>query len=77
MDNRKLLQSIENLQNAINRLEEALAEDMTSLIVDGTLQRFEFTIDIYWKTIKRILLLEGIDTKTPKETLREAYQAGW
>lgn len=67
-----------NLDNAMKRLEEALDEDPSnSLIVDGTIQRFEFTIELYWKTLKRLLLIEGIETKTPRETLKEAYQAGW
>lgn len=67
-----------NLDNAMKRLEEALEEDPSnSLIVDGTIQRFEFTIELYWKTLKRLLLIEGIETKTPRETLKEAYQAGW
>ena len=76
--NRKLMQSFENLKKALNRLEEALHEDQgNSLIVDGTIQRFEFTIEIYWKMLKRLLLSEGIDAKTPRETLKEAYQVGW
>lgn len=46
--NRKLWQSFDNLQKALNRLEEALHEDQgNSLIVDGTIQRFEFTVGIY------------------------------
>jgi nucleotidyltransferase substrate binding protein (TIGR01987 family) len=66
------------LERALSRLEDALKEDQhNSLMVDGTIQRFEFTIEIYWKTLKRLLLSEGIDAKTPRETLKEAFQAGW
>lgn len=44
---RKLLQNFDNLKRALNRLEEALQEDLeNSLIVDGTIQRFEFTIEL-------------------------------
>ena len=76
--NRKLHQSFINLEKALLRLEEALSEDQqNSLIVDGTIQRFEFTIEIYWKMLKRLLQSEGIETKTPRETLKEAYQVGW
>ncbi|WP_245804695.1 HI0074 family nucleotidyltransferase substrate-binding subunit [Halobacillus hunanensis] len=80
MDNleRKINQSMANLEQAITRLEEALSEDQSnSLIVDGTIQRFEFTIELYWKTLRRLLLSEGIETKTPKETLKPSYKAGW
>lgn len=77
-ENRKLKQSFTNLKKALGRLEEALKEDSeNSLIVDGTIQRFEFTIEIYWKMLKRLLLSEGIEAKTPRETLKEAYQVGW
>jgi len=75
---RKVRQSFENLERALLRLEEALKEDQqNSLVVDGTIQRFEFTIELYWKTLKRLLLSEGIDAKTPRETLKEAFQVGW
>ena len=48
MSKRKALQSLENLEKAIGRLEEALNEDdENSLYIDGTIQRFEFTIDLY------------------------------
>lgn len=77
-ENRKLKQSFTNLKKALSRLEEALHEDQeNSLIVDGTIQRFEFTIEIYWKMLKRLLLSEGIEAKTPRETLKEAFQVGW
>lgn len=73
-----LRQSFENLNKALHRLDEALNENQkNSLIVDGMIQRFEFTIEIYWKTIKRLLLREGIEAKTPRKTLKEAYQVGW
>lgn len=76
--NRKIQKSFHNLQNALKRLEEALQENQdNSLIVDGTIQRFEFTIELYWKLLKRVLLTEGIETKTPRETLKAAYQVGW
>lgn len=75
---RKLRQSFENLERALNRLEEALNENQeNSLIVDGTILRFKLTIDVYWKTLKRLLAREGIEAKTPRETLKEAYQVGW
>lgn len=74
----KLIESISNLEKALNRLEEALHEDLdNSLIVDGTIQRFEFTFELFWQTLKRLLYSEGIDVRKPKSTLKEAYQGGW
>lgn len=74
----KLHLSLENLENALRRLAEALAEPPTNaLAVDGTIQRFEFVIELFWKTYRRALLVEGVETKTPRESLSQAYQAQW
>jgi len=73
-----LQQSLINLELALQRLQEALQEpEDNSLVIDGTIQRFEFVIELYWKTLKRILAYNGIQTHTPRDTLRQAYQANW
>lgn len=78
MTDPKARQSLYNLGQAMDRLAEALAEpSANSLIVDGTIQRFEFVIELFWKTFKRFLAHEGIQTKTPRESLQQAYQTGW
>ena len=70
--------SLKQLGNALQRLHEALQEPNTgSLVIDGTIQRFEFVVELYWKTLKRLLASEGIQTHTPRETLERAYQAEW
>lgn len=67
-----------NLGNSLQRRGEALEEGASnSLIIDGTIQRIEFSIELYWKTLKRLLSVEGIETNTPREVLKEAYSAGW
>lgn len=74
----KIQQSLTNLEKALARLGEALQiEKPDSLHVDGTIQRFEFTLELYWKTLKRLLAMEGIETDTPKSTLKEAFKIGW
>lgn len=32
---------------------------------------------MFWKTFKRLLFLEGIQTSTPRESLKKAYEARW
>lgn len=63
--------------DALRRLEEALKEDITksSIIVDGTIQRFEFTFELAWKLLRLMLLNEGIESNTPRAVLKEAYLA--
>ena len=74
----KINQSLSNLEAALQRLQEALDDPQAnSLAIDGAIQRFEFTLELYWKTLKRILAFEGIETHTPRETLKQAYQAHW
>jgi nucleotidyltransferase substrate binding protein (TIGR01987 family) len=64
--------------NPLTRLKEALDESETnSLIIDGTIQRFEFVIELYWKAFKRILDREGIQVSTPRESVKQACQVGW
>lgn len=78
MNARKVEVSLRNLRRALDRLGEALeVPERNTLAVDGTIQRFEFALELFWKTLKRLLAEEGVETSTPKETLRKAFQAGW
>lgn len=78
MSERKLKDSITNLQNAVAKLESALKVPRDrELVFEGTIQRYEVTIELMWKTMQRALKYEGIKTTTPRETLVEAFRAGW
>lgn len=70
--------SLAQLERAVSRLREALDEPPENrLAIDGTIQRFEFTIELCWKVMKRLLSSEGVEARTPREVLRAAFQAGW
>ena len=73
------IESFHSLNDAISRLEEAVVMplDEHRIIIDATIQRFEFTFELFWKTLKRFMFLEGVETKTPRETLKKAYQFEW
>lgn len=78
MSKRKVEDSLANLGKAMDRLREALEVPRTSpLVLEGTIQRFEFVIEIFWKALKRALEYEGIVVKTPRESLKQAFAAGW
>jgi nucleotidyltransferase substrate binding protein (TIGR01987 family) len=78
MSEEKIQQSLNNLERALARLKEALGEPASnSLVIDGTIQRFEFVIELYWKAFKRLLEREGIQANTPRESIKQAYQVGW
>lgn len=63
------------LERVLERLSEALAEDSIEnpLAIDGTIQRFEFAIELFWKVLKKYLAQEGINVKSPKDALKEAF----
>jgi nucleotidyltransferase substrate binding protein (TIGR01987 family) len=68
---------LSSLKNAFSRLKEALAlikeAPNSDIIRDGLIQRFEFTVELLWKTLKEYLYLEkGIETRSPKDVIREA-----
>ena len=41
--------------------------------VDATIQRFELTIELFWKLLRRILHSLGREVTYPREILKEAY----
>ncbi len=68
---------IAQLNNAYERLKEAVAIDLTNpLAVDGTIQRFEFCFELSWKCIKSYLEEEGILCNSPRRCLKEAFRFG-
>ena len=66
------------LGNALRRFQESLQYDAHQpLVVDASIQRFEFCIELSWKALKAALALEGISANTPRECLQQAYAAHW
>ena len=67
-----------NLKNALSRLNEGIAKynETNDLLRDGVIQRFEFTFELAWKTLKAVFEDEGlIGLNSPKSVLREAFAA--
>jgi nucleotidyltransferase substrate binding protein (TIGR01987 family) len=60
------------LIKAQNSLGIALAAPKTDLNRDASIQRFEFTIELAWKTMRRILKYKSILINNPRDTVREA-----
>jgi nucleotidyltransferase substrate binding protein (TIGR01987 family) len=75
---RKVQDSCKNLTSAVENLERALTLPVDrELVFEGTIQRYEVAIELMWKTLKRALEHEGFSPKTPRESVKEAFQAGW
>ena len=62
---------------AVDRLAEALDQPETDLTRDGAIQRFEFCFELAWKLMQKSLRREGIDVRSPRASLRAAFQQGW
>ena len=60
-------------EKAIAALQAALSVPEDDLVRDGTIQRFEFTVELAWKTAKRIM---GTQTSAPKQVIREMARNG-
>ena len=69
-------EKIENFKKALSRLEEAVAVAQDELDKDGVLQRFEFTVEMLWKALRATLLYEGIECKSPRNCVKEAFKVG-
>lgn len=78
MSERKLHDSLENLEKALTNLERAveIPKDR-ELVAEGTIHRFEMTIELFWKTLQRAIRFEGTKVKTPRESLKEGFRLGW
>lgn len=78
MSERKLQDSLENLGKVLENLERAiLIPKDRELVAEGTIHRFEMTIELFWKTLQRAIQYEGTKVTTSRESLREAFRIGW
>ncbi len=77
MNQKRIEELFTDYQRAVSRLEEALKEDATkqSIVIDGVIQRFEFTFELAWKLLKRVLEFQGVNASTPRAVVKEAFQA--
>lgn len=61
---------------SVERLDEVLGMDKSTITRDATIQRFEFTIELAWKCLQKFLLNEKIICRSPKECFKEAFKFG-
>lgn len=70
-----VLMRIDRFEKALKRLEEAIEQAKDELDKDGVIQRFEFTIEMLWKTLKVILEYYSINCFSPRKCVKEAFKA--
>lgn len=78
MNDRALQHLLDDFGRSLDRLDEALqVPEEQPLAIDGTIQRFEFTFELCWKTLRRFLAGQGVEANSPKAVLQQAYRLGW
>jgi nucleotidyltransferase substrate binding protein (TIGR01987 family) len=65
----KLTKALVSLEAIVNKPPQ---EDRIN--IDATIQRFEFTIELFWKLLKHILESKGVDVQYPTDIMAEAYK---
>ena len=61
-------------KKAVTRLDEALLQEKNDFLRDSVIQRFEFCVELAWKTAKKVM---GTPTTAPKDVIREMAQSGY
>jgi nucleotidyltransferase substrate binding protein (TIGR01987 family) len=76
MTARRYTERLGDFSRALKKLEEGLKEATSELARDGVIQRFEFTYEQAWKTVKLWLAAKDIDARNAKDALRAALEQG-
>jgi len=75
-------QRLENFEKAILLLKEGLSrtplKSLSDLEKEGIIQRFEYTFELAWKTLKDYLVYQGVtlDQTTPRAVIKQAFAMG-
>ena len=74
------IQRLDNFQKAVSLLLEVQSMDLNELSQlekEGVIQRFEYTLELGWKTLKDKMESDGLilDRISPKVVVKEAFQA--
>lgn len=70
-------QRFSNLEKAWLLFEEACTtENLNRLEQEGLIQRFGYTWELSWNTLKDYLESQGLDVQYPRDTVKEAFATG-
>ena len=75
----KLKDKLEDLKRAFNKLNESVKRNPIEddIVVDATIQRFEFTYEQSWKLMKAYLEFNGnLEATSPRKAIKESYKEG-
>jgi hypothetical protein len=64
-------EAVRTFEQALRRLQEVLREPESALVRDAAMNRCEFTFELAWKAVQRLLREPGVLCHSPKGCLRE------
>lgn len=69
-------QRFQNFEKAFLQLESAIIKlkSLSDLEKEGLIQRFEYTFELAWKTLKDYLESQNVDAKFPREVIKKGFQ---
>jgi len=72
-------QRFANFERAYLFLKTALGQDTArnEVLRAGLIQAFEFTFELAWKTMKDKLEFDGLEAKSPRDVIQEAFKNGY
>lgn len=76
MSRERFIERQKELNHAVTRLQEAVAQPETSIIRDAVIQRFEFTFELVWKALQLYLDHHGLECGSPRSALKKAFVEG-
>lgn len=70
-------QRFQNFRSAFELLKDAVEQEgLTRLEEEGLIQRFEYTFELAWKTLKDYQTEKGVFVSYPRDAIKSAFQAG-
>ena len=63
--------SLDELSKVLVSLQEALSAEKTDISRDASIKRFEFCVELSWKSAKKVM---GTSATVPKQVIREMAQ---
>ena len=78
----KITENYKQYVNALDTLKEALelelehseSAKLSRALKDTAIQRFDYTYEILWKLLKNIAEYEKLESKSPRETFKNAFR---
>lgn len=77
----KLSRTFEKFEASLNKLNESISEDFEAkydgeILIEIVVMRFEYTFEGLWKTLKEIVIAEGLECASPLGAFKEAFNLG-